>query len=191
MPAPILGPSGWLCRDGNFWTDEGNGPNRRLRVDPGQTGFFAGREFRTFREFNIATGSSLVVKAEVPVNIILAGLVVDLISGSLRIESAVGGTPGGTFSESLPIFNRNNMTERPDPYYLPQVVLTAGGTITGQTPLDVLRVQTSGQGAQVGSVGAQNDDVRGIGPGTYWIMITASGNDPSVGVIRVRWEERP
>lgn len=28
---------------------DGNGPNARLRVDVGQTGFFAGREFRTFR----------------------------------------------------------------------------------------------------------------------------------------------
>jgi len=34
----------------NILTDKGTGPNSRLRVDVGQTGFFAGRMFRNYIE---------------------------------------------------------------------------------------------------------------------------------------------
>lgn len=33
----------------DLMTDGGYGESRRVRVDVGQTGFFAGREFRTFK----------------------------------------------------------------------------------------------------------------------------------------------
>lgn len=172
-------------------TDGGSGPDRRLRVDVGQTGFFAGREFRTFRELNITTGTTLVIKAVVPVNVILFGLTLDIISGSVRQETVAGGTEGGSFSETLPIFGRNNMSERPTPFYTPQVVLTAGGTHTGGTTLDVIRLQTSNIGAQSSSVGSVEGDERGVAIGTYYFRLTASGADPTVGVFKARWEERP
>lgn len=167
------------------------GLNARLRVDVGQTGFFDGREFRTFRELDMASGSGLVIKAVVPLNIILFGLAVELISGSLRVETVAAGTEGGSFSETLPIFPRNTMSERPTPVYATQVSLTAGGTHTGGTTLDVIRAQTSGIGSQAGSVGAEGGDERGVGAGTYYFRLTASGTDPAVGVFRARWEERP
>ncbi len=88
----------------DLMTDGGTGPSRRLRVDVGQTGFFAGREFRTFRELNIAASTTFVIKAVVPIDVILFGLKVSIESGQLRLATVVGGTPGGSFSETLPIF---------------------------------------------------------------------------------------
>ena len=41
---------------------DGNGTYARMRVDVGQTGFFAGREARTFHEFAIPTGQSQIIK---------------------------------------------------------------------------------------------------------------------------------
>lgn len=172
-------------------TDGGTGTKRRIRVDVGQTGFFTGREFRTFREFNIATGSSLVVKVVVPINIILFGIRFDLISGSLKVETVVGGTEGGSFSGTLPIIPANAMSERPTPIYATQVVATDGGTHTGGTVIDVIRAQTSGQGSQVAGVGSSAQDERGVAAGTYYFRLTASGSDASVGVLKARWEERP
>ena len=166
-------------------TDKGSGPNRRLRVDVGQTGFFAGREFRTFVDLSLAIGASLVIKAVVPVNIILFGLNVTVLTGQIRVETSTGGTEGGVFSTALPIFPRNTMTERPTPYYTPLVALTSGGTITGGTLLDV----TAGLTDKAVAVGAEPGDERGIGPGTYYIKLTAVGV-PLVGIVKARWEER-
>lgn len=44
----------------DLMTDGGDGQNRRLRVDDGQTGFFAGREFRMYREFTGSLGRASI-----------------------------------------------------------------------------------------------------------------------------------
>lgn len=183
----ILGPDGWETRRGSFATDF-NGPNRRIRVDNGQTGFFNGREFRTFRELNLADGASLVVKAVVPVDTIVHNLTTELISGQLKMETVVGGTEGGAFSETLPIIGRNTMTERPEPFYASQIVLTAGGTHTGGTILDVFYNKTAGNANFAASISANETDVRGVAPGTFYFRLSAVG--ATVGVFRAWWEER-
>lgn len=168
-------------------TDGGDGPNRRLRVDVGQTGFFAGREFRTFRELNL-TDATLVIKAVVPVDLILFGLEMTLTSGQIHIETVAAGTEGGTFSETLPIFPRNTMSERPTPVYTPLVQLTAGGTHTGGTLIDVLYNKTADNANFSASVGSSGGDERGIGAGTYYFRLVSTG--ASVGIFKARWEER-
>lgn len=178
----ISNPSGDLLTDGGF------GPNRRLRVDVAQTGFFAGREFRTFKEWTVATTATYVIKAVVPVNIILFNLSISLDEGSARIETLAGGTEGGVFGETLPIFGRNTMSDRPAPFYAPVVVLTAGGTLTGGTLLDPLRAKTDANTNQAFSVGASNGDERGVGLGTYYFRVTLTG---AIGVFKAWWEERP
>lgn len=172
-------------------TDQ-DGPNARLRVDTGSTHFFKGRHYRSFRELNIASGQVLVVKAVVPVNTILLDFKVDLIKGSLRCEtlSGPGAVEGGTFNDPLPVFVCNSMTEVPAPA-VNQVTLTAGGTLTGGVLRDVFFAQVASQGQQQQSVGAGQDDVRGVAPATFYFKFTASGADPSQGVLHVRWEERP
>ena len=171
----------------------------RLRVDPAQTGFFEGREFRTFKELNIAPSDTYVVKVVVPLNIILMVLGANIDSGSLRIGSYVGGTGGGVFGETLPVLPANNMslgTNRRKSYndtgYVAQTVVTAGGTHTGGIELDVIRVKTSGNSNQSESVGADADGSRGIAANTYYFRLSSLDiNDPVTGVFFARWEERP
>ena len=165
-----------------------DGPNQRIRVDVGQTGFFAGREFRTLKEWPTDTTATYVIKAVAPLNIILFDLRIGCDEGSARIETLLGGTEGGAFAETLPIFNRNTMTERPAPLYTQQVVLTAGGTLTGGTLLDVMRVKTSRNSSFASSVGAASGDERGIAANTYYFRITLTG---FIGIFRAWWEERP
>ena len=165
-----------------------DGSNPRLRVDVAQTGFFSGREFRTFKEWSVAATETYVIKAVVPVNTILFEFGLDLEAGSARIETVVGGTEGGSFSETLPIFVTNTMTERPLPLYTPQNVLTAGGTLTGGTVLDVLRGKAADNSNFAGSVGASTGAERGVAPTTYYWRITLAA---AIGVLKARWEERP
>lgn len=162
--------------------------NPRIRVDVAQTGFFEGREFRTFKEWSVAETSTYVIKAAVAVNTILFEFGIDLEAGDVRIETLIGGTEGGTFSEVLPVFSTNTMTEKPQPAYAAQNVLTAGGTLTGGTLLDPLRAKTSGNSNFAASVGAASGAERGVGPGTYYWRLTLNG---VIGILKSRWEERP
>lgn len=173
-----------LPRD--VWTSDNEG-FRRLRVDPAQTSFFEGREFRTFKEWNSSTTGTYVVKVVVPINIILFDLAISIDSGEVRVETLVGGTEGGTFSEILPVIPANTMTSRPTPLYAPQVVLTAGGTHTGGAVLDVLRAKTADNSNFASSVGARPSDERGVAANTYYFRITLSS---VTGTFKARWEER-
>jgi len=167
----------------------GDAPNSRIRVDVAQTGFFDGREFRTFRRLSIAAAGTLVVRAVVPINVILFKLALEMVDGWADLETRAGGTAGGTFAETLPIFKRNNMTNAPA--YTGQVVLTAGGTHTGGTVLDVIAARASQSTAQASSVGAVTSDERGVGPGTYYFVVANPGSSTATGVWRAWWEERP
>ncbi len=177
-------------------TDGGNGPSRRLRVDVGQTGFFAGHEFRTFREFATATTATFVVKISVPVNTILFEFHVQGEAGTVRVETLRPGSgivEGGTFSETLPVMSTNTMTEKPQPAYAPQVVLTAGGTLTGDgipgaTLLDVSRVKAADNSNFATTVGGEGGAERGVPPAIFYWRFTFTG---FIGVIKSRWEERP
>lgn len=157
----------------------------RLRVDTGNSGFFQGREFRTFLEFT----ASQVIQVVVPVNSILYQLGVTLTQGEVRVETVAGGTPGGTFGTPLPIIPHNSMTERPTPIYNPQVTLAAGGTHTGGTILDVLHVKADSNSNRAFTVGDNNGDERGIAPATYYFRITVTGTTDAI--LRLWWEERP
>lgn len=167
----------------------------RVKVDPAQTSFFEGREFRTFKEFNIPALTTYVIRINVPVDIILAGIDLNIDGGFLRMASVVGGTPGGTFSETLPVFSRNNMAVGPNKRYAPtpQVSFTAGGTHTGGTELDVVRVKvTTNQGnSSASSVGVNPGDERGIGINVYYFRCqNLHATDAVTGMFRGSWEER-
>lgn len=186
-----LGPNGWVIQAGGFWTDN-DGDNRRLRVDVAQTGFFAGREFRTFLRLNMAPSSVLVVRAVTPINIILFKLQASIQSGELDISTQVGGTPGGSFSSALPALRTNTMSTIPQPPYVGQVVLASGGTLDGGTEISALRLKTSNNTNQASSVGSEAQDERGIAAGTYYFVLSnLSATDSVVGIFEARWEERP
>lgn len=169
---------------------------RRLRVDVGQTGFFEGREFRSFKEINIAAGATLVFRVIVPVNTILqhVGLILD--DGKIKMRPVAGGTPTGTFNDPLPIIPKNNMTggqfpAPPVPLYVAQTTIVSGGTaLTGGTDIDVLRLVVAGASGQASTVGDSVDDARGVAPGTYYRVLNNFGSGAATGVFSTFWEER-
>jgi hypothetical protein len=172
-------------------TDGGNGPNRRIRVDVGQTGFFAGREFRTFKEFSIAPAATYVLKIVVPINVILLEQGIELDIGSLRVTNAVGGTPGGTFSESLPVIGKNNMSERPAPFYTSAVTFSAGGTHSGGFIFDIHRYVAGSVPVQAVPIGSSVGDERGVAANTYYVRYENIGAATATGTFWLIWEERP
>lgn len=186
---PDFGPSDLLTSNREKY--------RRVRVDLAQTGFFEGREFRTFKELSIAAGATLVIRITVPVNTILqhVGLVLD--AGSIKLRTVSGGTPAGSFSEALPILSKNNMSggafpAPPLPLYSAQNLLESGGTaLTGGVDIDVLRLVVANASGQASSVGGNQDDARGVGPGTYYWVFNNFGNGTATGVFSSFWEERP
>ena len=175
---PDFGPSDLLT--------SGREGTRRVRVDVAQTGFFEARERRSFKEWAAATTATYVIRATTPINVIFESLDIALEAGSARIETLVGGTPGGSWADVLPIFNANTMTDAPA--YTGQLVLDAGGTHTAGTLLDVLRAKTDTNTNRSSSVGGSANSVRGVGPGVYYFRITLTG---AIGVASFRWEERP
>ena len=175
-----------------------NGVAPRIRTEPGEHSFFEKLQFRTFKEFDvtagtaIAAGATYVIKAVVPVDIILLSLTLQADNGQARVETYAGGTPGGTFSETLPTFNQNNMAnEGPTPIPTSQAVLTAGGTHTGGTRLDVFRLKVATATGQSSNIDSAQGTQRGVAPATYHIRIVNFGSGSLEGVLHAHWEERP
>lgn len=161
---------------------------RRLRVDLGQTGFFEGREFRAFYEYSVPSGQSAYLRATVPLNIILFSTSLTLDAGKMRMTLRVGGTEGGTWSP-VAVFPKNNMTDRPD--YAGQVQIESGGTHSGGTLLDVVRLLSESAGNRATTVGGQVADERGVGPGVYYYRLENIDGQTANGVFSAFWEERP
>lgn len=180
----------------DVWTSVREG-YRRLRVDSAQTGFFEGREFRTFRELSIASGATLVMRITVPVNTILQNVRLSLDAGSVKLRTVAGGTPTGTFTDDLPIIPKNTMTggvfpAPPLPLYVAQNTVMSGATaLTGGVDIDVIRIVVANASGQASSVGAAVDDSRGVGPGTYYWIFNNFGSGTATGVFSSFWEERP
>lgn len=171
-----------------FLTD-GDGAYSRMRVDVGQTGFFAGREARTFYEFSIPTASSQVIKVVSPVNTIVQIFGVELDIAAIRVELVVGGTEGGTFGTSLPIFKTNQMTTQSG--YVPQITMAVGGTHTGGTVVDVLTAIAGDKLQKSTAVTVDESLPLGFAAGTYYIRLINTDGATATGIFRARWEERP
>lgn len=169
-------------------TDD-NGDYARVRVDVGQTGFFAGREARMFQEFSIATESSQVIKIVSPTDTILQTLAVELELAEIRVELVSGGTEGGTFGTSITVFKTNTMSTASS--YTPQVTMAYGGTHTGGTVINVLTAFSgANKNKAVSSAGAETLPV-GFPAGTYYIRLINTDGATATGILRAQWEERP
>lgn len=168
---------------------DGDGPYARMRVDVGQTGFFAGREARTFYEFAIASGASQVIKVISPVNTIVQNFSIELDLAEIRLELVVGGTEGGTFSTPLPIFKTNTMTTASN--YVPQVTMNMGGTHTGGTVVDLLTAISGANANKAVSTSGSENLPQGFAAGTFYIRLTNTDGNTAIGIFRTRWEERP
>ena len=168
---------------------DADGVYARMRVDVGQTGFFAGREARTFYEFSIASGASQVIKVVAPINTVVQTLSVELLLAEIRFELLIGGTEGGTFATPLPIIKTNTMTTASD--YVPQVTMNVGGTHTGGTLVDLLTLHSGdNKNKAIASTAAENLP-QGFAAGTFYIKLTNTDGATASGIFRARWEERP
>lgn len=168
---------------------DADGTYARMRVDVGQTGFFAGREARTFYEFSIASGASQVIKVVAPINTVVQMFSIELLLAEIRLELRVGGTEEGTFNTALPIFPVNTMTTASG--YVPQVSMNRGGTHTGGTVVDLL-IAVSGANANKAVASSATEALpQGFAAGTFYIALTNTDGATATGIFRARWEERP
>jgi hypothetical protein len=168
---------------------DGDGDYARVRVDVGQTGFFAGREARTFYEFSIPNGQSQVIKVVSLTDTIVQNFSIELDLASLRLELVVGGTEGGTFNTPLPIFPTNTMSTASD--YTPQVTMNRGGTHTGGTVVDLLTAISGANPNKAVSQTATEALPQGFSAGTFYIRLINTDGATATGIFRARWEERP
>lgn len=168
---------------------DGNGAYRRLRVDSGQTGFFAGREAMTFQRFDISTGTNRIIKLVSPVDFVIQTIGAALLVGKLDIELRSGGTEGGTFNVPLTVSRTNTMSSAPA--YTPQITLASGGTHTGGNTLGVLLLDAGSQLQHLQEFVANNELPVGLAAGTYYVHLINTDGSDAEGVFRIRWEERP
>jgi len=164
---------------------------RRLRVDSGQTGFFEGREFRTFYELDVATGTSVYIRFVSPIDFILSEQILTLDSGSIKFTALTGATPSGAYSVPLPVIGKNRMLSRKSPFYAPQITLSTGGAATGGVIVELFRVIAANATAQKQTVLGANSTERGLPAGTYYLRLENIGNNAATGVYTLIWEERP
>lgn len=173
----------------DLMTDGGYGEYRRLRVDVGQTGFFAGREFKTFYEFAIASGASKVIKVVAPIDTIVQAFGIELDLAELRVELVVGGTEVGTFGTALPTFKTNSMSTASN--YVGQVTMAVGGTHTGGTVVELLTLLSGANANKAVASSASEESPLGFAAGTYYIRLINTDGNTASGIFKARWEERP
>jgi len=168
---------------------DGDGTYARMRVDVGQTGFFAGREARTFYEFSVPTGETQIIKVVAPINTIIQNFSGELHLAEMKIELRYGGTEGGTFNTALPILKTNTMTSASN--YTPQITMATGGTHTGGTTVDLLHLFSGNNENKAADTTATEDQPLGFAAGTYYIHLINTDGATATGIFRARWEERP
>lgn len=181
----------YLDRNGNmcqgfssrFITD-GDGDYGRLRVDVGQTGFFAGRTFKAFQKLSIASTASASIRITVPVNVIVRDVSFSVEDSTCEITRRSGGTAAGPWT-AIPVFRMNTMTEAA--VVTNQVTLEYDGAHSGGTVTDLVRI-TAGNKE---SAAATESSERGVGPGTYYWVVENVGNQTATVVFSAIWEERP
>lgn len=167
-------------------TDD-DGPYARVRVDVGQTGFFAGREFMAFHEYSIIAGTSIAIRAIAGVDVFLEQFTLDNWTGDVRLELRTGSTVISPFINDIPVI-RTNQTTGVDLTYTTQVNMDNGGVVTGGTVLDVFQLNS---GNKNDAVSGGSQDPIGMPAGTYYIVISNIGNQTAKGAFKARWEERP
>jgi hypothetical protein len=167
----------------------------RLRVDPGQTGFFEGRMFRSFFNGVIpVAGPTVQFRFTSPINFILWAQTLELTQGALQLEVYTGATSSGSWT-AVPVIGLNRMTEVPLPTYASQITIETGGNFTGGTRVDLMQVRTAAQNNTASNVGQEFSE-RGLPAAVFHgrLSTLAGGltvNDAAQYIYRLQWEERP
>lgn len=117
-------------------------------------------------------------------------------SGQLRITLRTGGTEGGTFNTPMPVIPVNTMVDPQDHrlynglHHVSSLVVATGGTHTGGTILDVIRLKAADNSNFASAVGSGVQSELGVGPGTRYYVLENIGSGVCNGVIKSRFEER-
>jgi len=162
---------------------------RRIKVSEGDTCFYEGRQFYTFKEFDIPNNSSETIKVVAQGDTIVQQFGASLLIGGLRIELVIGGTEESAFTGSLPTLQANNTSVAPD--RTATVSFDNGGDHTGGDVVDLLLMDAGGDrgNRQPTMSNVTEDLLLGFSAGTFYIRLTNIGNEDCRGVFRARWEE--
>ena len=161
---------------------------RRLKVDNGEASYFEGREFRSFYEYSIATGATIYLKFSCSTEFQLRYQAVTCDDGYIRVAAIAGATPSGSWTNQ-PVVGKNRRSTIIQPAYVSQATFSAGGSATGGSVVEVIRLKTASATAQASTVGHAIDSVRGLPAGDYIISIQNLGNATVNGVYDLYWGE--
>lgn len=160
----------------------------RIPVDPAQTSFFEGREFRIVRKIS----TPVIYRFTSAVDFILSYQAFSIADGEYEFyawrEDNV--TESGAWSNSVPILMKNISQEQLSPPYTSQVAINYGGTIAvidSDLYADFAWLKTSSATAQKVSVSAQSIQGRYLSSGSYYLQFIGTGS----GAYYLEWEERP
>lgn len=161
----------------------------RAFVEDGNSAFYEGRQYFTFHEFSIPQADNHAYRVVITEDVMMRDFFVVLSVSTVRVEITTGGTPSGTFNETLPIMCTNNMARTP--VRASTSTMTFGGQHTGGTTLDLFLLNSGNNLNQaVGSSGGETFPV-GFAAGTYYVRITNTGNSTATGLFKARWTEDP
>ncbi len=151
-----------------------------------RTAFLEGRLARTFYEFSIPSGVTVVVRATVTDDIILQNTKITIDQSRIKLSLYAGGTEGGTWTP-VTVYQKNNLTNSPPLEGF--VSVDVGGTHSGGILLDVARIVSENVGNGATTVGEQIADERGVLPGTYYYHLENIDGATATGVFSAFWEE--
>lgn len=170
-------------------------PNRITRhgatfVEVHKIGWLEGRTFKTYLDATLSAGQEIVIKVTHPIEIVIQDLQLDGTLGTIKMETFDSdATPSGSFTTALPnVPTNDSILERPQPFYTSQMSMTYGGSITGGTKGDIVRVKTGDVLQHSVMVGNTQVDVMFKKAGTCYVKITAETNCQFI--FKMRWEER-
>lgn len=154
------------------------------------SGFARGAQFRFFKRLSLAAGASWTFKMVRTRDIIVNLLQVDTSDGWIQMDVYRDAVEGGTWSEIVPLYPRNDMTEVPQPAQVVTTQVLAGGTITGGVQRDTLTVKTSSATAQAATINLASQGQRGFAKGTTgYYKFSNPGAQVATCVIHMEWEE--
>lgn len=161
---------------------------RRIRVDTAQTSFFQGKQFRSYRDFTLAAAEVRYFRFTSLTDFVLFDQTLSVSGGSVRLSVWTGATASGIWT-SIPVIGKNRMSSIPQPPYVTGVTFETGGTFTGGTEVEAIRLVSATATAQQSTVGASSGDERGLPASTFYIKIEATNSTPVV-LYSLFWEER-
>ena len=164
-----------------------HGMHGRMFVDTGSVDPTDNRQYFMFHEFSLASAATEVVKVVITGDTIMNAFSIKVMSGKARIEIVAGGTTGGSYSETIPIFPVNGMSTAVPRN--PTTVMTSGGTQSGGTVMDLFLVNTGDNVNQSSGITSGEDFAIGFPAGTYYIRITNTDNSTTTGLIKALWTE--